>query len=179
MRVTKKGGWVIASGVRDSLASPRYPACPHWFKVWQALDHYQQSFLREFQSSGDDPVTYIERQRKSNPSGMIYHDLSAGRKCFDWFSSAGLDDLQIRVKAERTQYHGSESMEHRPSYDRLLLDEADFGTEKQVALLTKKMIAEGFLDEETLERAKEEVTAWYKDPSAFNFWISVFTAGRA
>ncbi len=41
------------------------------------------------------------------------------------------------------------------------------------------MIAESFLDEETRERAKEEDRAWYKDPRSLNFWILVFTAGKA
>jgi SAM-dependent methyltransferase len=178
-RVVKKGGWVIASGVRDSWASPRHPPCPHWFKVWQALDRYQQSVLREFQLSGVDPVAYINRQRKSNPSGMLYYDLRAGRKCFDWFSSAGLDDLQITVKAERMQYPGSEHMEHHFAWDLILLYEPESGFEEQVALWAERMIAEGLLDEETLERAKEEARAWYQDPSAFNYWTLIFAAGRA
>jgi len=40
------------------------------------------------------------------------------------------------------------------------------------------MIAIGLLDEETLERAREEARAWHKDPGAFMFWPEVFAAGR-
>jgi aconitase B len=40
------------------------------------------------------------------------------------------------------------------------------------------MIAMGFLDEKTLERAIEEARAWYKDPGAFDYWPEVFAAGR-
>ncbi len=53
-RVAKGGGWLIASGVRDEMASPRHPACPNWYQVWQAIERYQQSQLKMFQSSGDN-----------------------------------------------------------------------------------------------------------------------------
>jgi hypothetical protein len=42
----------------------------------------------------------------------------------------------------------------------------------------QRMIAMGLLDEETLERAKEEARAWYNHPGAFQFWPEVFAAGR-
>lgn len=134
--------------------------------------------MRKFQSSGYDPAEYIEQQHESSPPTMVYYDLSAGRKCLEWFSRAGLDDMKIEVKAERLQYPGTEYMEHS-IWDIVLLEEPESDGQKQLALWNERTIEEGFLDQETLERAKGEIRAWYQDPAAFNFWILVFVAGRA
>ncbi len=64
-RVAKKGGWVIASGVRD-IAS-RYPACPNWDKVWGAWVLFHESLLKRFQSSGDDPAKHLEQHSEAGP----------------------------------------------------------------------------------------------------------------
>jgi hypothetical protein len=82
------------------------------------------------------------------------------------------------VKAEHIQYPGSEYMENS-AVDLMLLVEPDSEGKKQVASWTERTITGGFLDEETLERAKVEARAWYQDPRAFNFCILVFAAGRA
>ena len=169
---------MIASGVRDHMASPRHPDCPQWYQVWQAIERYQQSQLKKFQSSGDDPAEYNKRQSEDNPTTMSYYDIRAGRKCPEWFSKAGLADMQIKVKAEHLQYPGTEYMEHS-IWDLVLLEEPESDGQKQLALWNERTIEEGFLDQETLERAKEEIRAWYQDPAAFNFWILVFVAGRA
>lgn len=41
------------------------------------------------------------------------------------------------------------------------------------------MVAEGFLDENTINAAREELVAWYQHPYAFQFWLGVCAVGRA
>jgi ubiquinone/menaquinone biosynthesis C-methylase UbiE len=174
-RVARKGGWVIASGVRDT--SFRHPHCPNWEKVFEALHPYWVASLEEYRASGKDPVTFLEEQYKNNPSYTFYYDIHAGRKCVEWFHKAGLTDLRIEIQSRRVKYHGSERM--KPSiFDLQYIDEPKSEDQKQMISRFQRMIAMGLLDEETLERAKEEVHAWYKDPSAFQYQPEVFAAGR-
>jgi len=178
VRVAKKGGWVVASGVRDHLVTGRYPACPHWHQVVQALDRYHRHQLELHQSSGDDPMAYQKHQAEDDATAMVYYNMSAGRKCPELFHKAGIRDLEIQVKAERTQYPGSDYMESS-SWDILLLREPETSGEKKFVSWLDRMLAEGFLDKEMLDRAIEEARAWYADPRAFNFWTLVFAAGTA
>jgi hypothetical protein len=108
---------------------------------------------------------------------MGYYNMSAGRKCPELFHKAGINDLEIRVKAERLQYPGSDYMESS-LWDILLLREPETSGEKQFVSWIDRMLAEGFLDTETLDRATEEARAWYDDPRAFNFWTLVFVSGK-
>ncbi len=182
-RVTKTGGWVIASGVRD--ISFLYPYCPHWDKVYEAYRRYWVARLEKYRASGKDPVQFYEEEYKSSPSLIFYYDMHAGRKCVEWFHKVGLVDVRIEVQPRRVKRQGLEYM--KPSaVDLLVFDESESGgwgegyQRAQVRMRSdyQRMIAMGLLDEETLERAKEEARAWYKDPSAFRFWPEVFAAGR-
>lgn len=71
-RVTKKSGWVIASGVRDM--STIYPYSPNWEKVYDAWRHYYDSRLESYRVSGQDPITYYNEQGKRNPSYIFYYN---------------------------------------------------------------------------------------------------------
>ena len=175
-RVTKKGGWVIASGIRD--ISQRYPACPNWEKVWGAWILFHDSLLKKYQSSGDDPAKHLRQHYELNPNFAYYYDLHAGRKCPEWFSEVGFTDLRISTKVRTLQYQGSDEM--KPCViDILALDDLKDESQKHVVWQHERMIAEGFLDRETISRAMEEARAWYKNPRAFNYWLLVFAAGRA
>ncbi|GAJ13721.1 unnamed protein product, partial [marine sediment metagenome] len=63
-RVAKKGGWVIASGVRDMIIL-RHPSCPHWDKVYEAYRRYWVARLEEYRASGKAPLAFLEEQYKS------------------------------------------------------------------------------------------------------------------
>ncbi len=76
------------------------------------------------------------------------------------------------------QYREAETMEPSP-WDLLVLEEPQDNGGRLVALWIEKIVEAGFLDQDTLERAKEEVRRWYKNPEAFSFNILVFAAGRA
>lgn len=102
----------------------------------------------------------------------------AGRRVPGWFSEAGLQDLKVQIRAERIQYHGSEIMEPNV-WDLIVLADAEDSWDEQITKNNQEKISEGFLDEETLRKAKDEVRAWYKAPDAFYFNILVFAAGRA
>ncbi len=175
-RVAKKGGWVIASGVRDMI-SLRHPHCPNWDKVYEAYRRYWVARLEEYRASGKAPLAFLEEQYKINPYYIFYDDMHAGRKCVEWFHKAGFVDVRIEVQPRRVKYQGSEGMEPN-IFDLLVLDEPESESERQLVSDHRRMIAMGLLDEETLEGAKEEVRAWYKDPAAFQFWPEVFAAGR-
>ena len=175
-RVTRKGGWVIASGVRDHLHSVRYPDCPHWFRVEKALYDYLQS-QRERLRSALERGDSLSSLAQGEPTSIIYLDVGAGRKCPSWFSEAGLESLQVKAKAEHLQFPGSEYM-NESIWDHLPLHKAESASERQLELWFERAIAAGLLDRETFARAREEARAWYQDPRAFNFWVLVFVAGR-
>ena len=108
---------------------------------------------------------------------MFYADMHAGRKCAGWFHQAGLTDIHIEVQPRRMKYQGHEAM--KPDvFDLLALDETKSELRKQLEVYPQRMIAMGLLDEETVERAKEEARAWYDDPGALQFWPEIFAAGR-
>jgi hypothetical protein len=41
------------------------------------------------------------------------------------------------------------------------------------------MMAEGFVDEATIDQAAEEISAWYSDPDGFNLVGLLLVAGKA
>lgn len=177
-RVTKKGGWVIASGVRDMITF-RYPSCPHWDKLYDAYHRYYVARLEEYQASGKDPIAFAQTHETK---GLLYLDWHAGRQCAEWFHQAGLADVQIVMQPRRVAYQGHKDMKPR-ALDLVTWDQSASWGEYQYAQDRfsydhQKMIAMGLLDEETVERAKEEAQAWYKDPGAFQFWPEIFAAGR-
>jgi ubiquinone/menaquinone biosynthesis C-methylase UbiE len=180
-RVTKQGGWVIASGVRDAHAGVtfRYPSCPHWDKVYNAYHRYFVARLEEYHASGKDPIAFAQEYETG---GILYIDWHAGRKCAEWFHQAGLVDVQIAMQPLRVAFQGHKDMKPRP-LDLLIWDEsASLGeyhsAQDHFSFDHQRMIAMGLLDEATLERAKQEARAWYKDPGAFEFWPEIFAAGR-
>lgn len=170
-RVTKSGGWVVASGVRDNIVL-RYPPCPNWEKWFEAFRPYFVAHLEEYRASGKDPVTFLEEYVKSNKTYMFYVDFHAGRKCAEWFHNVGLTDVRIAVQPRRVKYQGSEYMQP-DIFDALVLDESESELIRQVRATAMRLV-----DEETIERAKEEVRAWYNEPGAFQFFPEVFAAGR-
>ncbi len=182
-RVTKPGGWVIASGVRDHV-SLRHPHCPNWEKLCEAYRRYLIVRLEEYRASGKVPVEFFEKQYKIDPNYAFYWDLHAGRKCVEWFYKAGLVDVRIEIQPRSVRYQGLEGLKPGP-LDLLVFDEPELegwgeyqSWQARVRFDHLRMIAMGLLDEETLERAVEEARAWYKDPGAFMFWPQVFATGR-
>ena len=179
-RVVKPGGWVIASGVRDPGILTRYPPCPHWDEAWRALKLYNDGVREKFRTSGDDPADFLTREMKSSPTYMIHFDMQSGRKCISWFNQAGLGNLKSGIKGSYVQFPGADTM--KPSaMDMLMTGESDSnsGSQEMINLSYKRMIAEGLIDQETLDRAQEEAEAWYNDPQAFHYWVLVFVAGQA
>jgi ubiquinone/menaquinone biosynthesis C-methylase UbiE len=176
-RVAKPGGWVIASGVRDYVCGLRYPACPHWDKVWEACSDYYQSLLSQFQASGKRPADYVREQTPENPSAMFFYDMQAGRKCLEWFSQAGLADVRLLVKPS-LRYQGSPAMKPGAA-DLLVIKEPENSAQQQVAVLLQRLVRDSLLSQDVLDRATAEARAWYQDARAFHFWPEVFIAGRA
>ena len=176
-RVTKPDGWVIALGVRDYIIF-RYPQCPNWDKVYDAYHRYMSASLEKYQASGLDLITFFDEQYQSDATGMFYADMYAGRQCLEWFDQAGFTDINLSVQPRRVKYQGQEGM--KPDiFDMLvLLDEPISEQHGFLATLIQRMITVGFLDNETVERAKEEARAWYNHPGAFQFWPEIFVAGR-
>ncbi len=184
-RVVKKGGWVIASGVRDM--STIYPYSPHWEKVYEAARRFYESRLNDYRESGQDPVAYFTEQNAKNPSYIFYYDFHAARKCMQWFHKAGLADVQILVQPRRVKYQGHKDM-HPWAGDFLALERRDTLPERQqqqnlemderMKRDHQRMIDAGLVDQETLERAKAEALTFYDDPDAFQFWLEVFAIGR-
>ena len=179
-RVTKKGGWVIASGVRDYRLVRRYPACPAWEKVWEAITTYYGSRLEEFLSSGKSAPEYTQYLNDKNPSELVYFNMHSGTKCPDWFVKAGLKDLDVRVKLGAAHFAGVERKE--PSFlDLLRPRKIDENTPvwQQRSLDFEQMISQGLLDEEMVVQAEEEALSWYANPDAFYFYPLIWVAGRS
>jgi ubiquinone/menaquinone biosynthesis C-methylase UbiE len=176
-RVSKKGGWVIASGVRDHV-DLRHPSCPHWENLYEAYRKYWVACLEEYRASRKDPAKFIEEKYKSALSWLFYYDIHAGRKCPEWFHKAGLEDIRIEIQPRRVKYQGPNGMEP-DALDFVVFDEPESELQRQDVSDQQRMISEGLLDEETLERATDEARAWYKDPDAFQFFPEVFAAARS
>ncbi|MHA2301098.1 MAG: class I SAM-dependent methyltransferase [Candidatus Thorarchaeota archaeon] len=185
-RVTKKGGWVIASGVRDM--STIYPYSPNWEQVYDAWRRFYDSRLESYRASGQDPITYYTEQSAKNPSYIFYYNFHGARQCMQWFHQVGLTDVQLMVQPRRVRYQGHTDMKPWVG-DWLALETRDDDVSKQQAEVRRgiarqfkldhqRMIDMGLLDEETLELAKAEAWAFYRNPGAFQFWLEVFAAGR-
>lgn len=184
-RVVKKGGLVIASGVRD--VSTIYPFSPHWEKVYEARRRFSESLLEDYRASGQDPITYYKEQSAKSPSFIFYSNSFSGRHCINWFHQAGLADVEILVQPRRVRYQGHKDMKPWAG-DGLALErrkddlsekqrEEERGNDQRTKQLHQLMIDMGLLDQETLERAQEEALAFYNDPDAFQFWLEVFVIG--
>jgi ubiquinone/menaquinone biosynthesis C-methylase UbiE len=185
-RVARKGGWVVASGVRDMPTT--YPYSPHWEKVYEAWRRFFEIRLNDYRASGQDPITYFNEQNTKKPSYIMYGDLHAGRKCMQWFNQAGLTNVEIRIQPRRVKYRGHKDM-HPWGGDFLALERREaflpererkqnLELDERMKQDHQRMIDAGLLDEETLERAKAEAQVFYDDPDAFQFWLEVFVIGR-
>jgi ubiquinone/menaquinone biosynthesis C-methylase UbiE len=175
-RVTKPGGWVIGSGVRDYIIF-RYPSCPHWDKVCNAFRRYTVTFLRDYQASGKDPIQFFKEHDESSASGMFYANMHAGRRCREWFHQAGLADVHLQIQPRRLKYQGQQGM--KPDiYDMMVIDEPTTEQHRFMEDMLQRMIAMKLLDDKTLEQAKVEARTWYRHPGAFQFWPEIFAAGR-
>lgn len=168
-RVAKPGGWVIASGVRDWGFSPRYPACPTLDKIHKAWTTYHE-LLQKRNLSGEKVPGEQERQLGE----IRYLDLETARKCVRWFREVGLSDLQIQFSVESFEFFGSEEM-----VPYLTLIPPRSAPDDPLWDVYRDMMAEGFVDEATINQATEEVTTWYSNPDAFHFVGLLFVAGRA
>ena len=168
-RVVRPGGWVIASGVRDWGFSPRYPACPALEKVQRAWIRYHER-LQSSYTAGERVPGRWERQLAE----FRYVDLQTARKCATWFYGAGLRELRMAFTVETFEFAGSP--EKAPSMT--LIPPRDKGDDPLWDVYCD-MIAEGFVEEADIERAADEVAAWYRDPDAFNLVGLLFVAGRA
>ncbi len=164
-RVAKPGGWVIAAGVRDWGFIPRYPPTPTWDSLYDTWARYED-FRREHSELGE-------------PLFLTAGHKHSARRCSEWFTSAGLEDLTMQVKVYRVQYPGSDEMKPHPIDLLPYGEENEYGWYAAIDNVLDAMIAEGFLDRETLRQATDEARAWYADPRAFHFWVMVFAAGKA
>ncbi len=176
--MTKPGGWVIASGVRDMIPF-RHPQCTNWDMMYDAYLRYYVARLEEYRASGKDPMTFAQEYETE---GILYIDWHAGRKCAEWFHQAGLADVQIAMQPRRIAYQGHKDMKPR-ALDLLVLDVPESWGEyhyaiERVSYDHQRMIAMKLLDDETIKQAKVEARAWYNHPGAFQFWPEIFVAGR-
>ena len=179
-RVTKPGGWVIASGVRDLGISVRYPRCPNWERAWEAWRRYNDVLRERFRSSGDGPAEYLAKELQRDVYFLISWESQAGRKCPHWFVQVGLRDLRVQIKGDFVQFPGAGIMQ--PGVvDFLPAEEPVSDPQDQRSLNAhyQRMVEQGYIDAETLSRAQQEAREWCRHPGAFNYWVLVFVAGRA
>jgi hypothetical protein len=84
----------------------------------------------------------------------------------------------VAVTVTSVQYPGGEEMGPR-AMDLLPYDADDeYGWYAAFDNSYEAMIADGFIDQETLDQATEEAKSWYQNPRAFHFWALVFAAGK-
>ena len=76
--------------------------------------------------------------------------------------------MRLSAKAHPLQYHGADEMKPRIT-DLLPLENLEAEDQRRIAWHHERIIAEGFLEKETISRATEEARAWYKNPRAFNY----------
>lgn len=168
-RVAKKGGLVIASGIRDWGFSPRYPECPSVDAVWDAYVSYYGG-VRERHMAGRK----VGLPEEWALPEFRYIDLETGRKCSRWFTDAGLTDLDMQVKVERWLHRDVEKMEpHGMDLVPQVGDIDNMWLDTQ-----QEIIDAGLLDEGMLERARNELNEWYANPHAFYYYGLLFVAGR-
>jgi ubiquinone/menaquinone biosynthesis C-methylase UbiE len=158
-RVTKPSSWVISAGIRDYGFIPRYPACPMNDKVQAGIVKSMKARRKAYRSGTADP-------------GGWYWDFHAGRKCVQWYTDAGFEEMRVSSHVEDWWYPGA------PGKDTLFFQGTHWKTEFTQYLIDQA-IAGGFLDRETADKALEEMTQWTQNPHAFYFHPLVFAAGRA
>ncbi len=164
-RVLKKGGWLITAGVRDVGLVKRYPACPNWDAVLEARIRFSDAVR--------DGRAHFEWDRRPC---IAFQE--TGRRCPEWFSRLGFQDIQVHVKPYKIEYPGADSMGPSP-HDLLPWDIEDpIGYNADYSHVYEAMIDQGFLDRETISLAMREAREWFNDPGAFHFHTMVLVAGR-
>jgi ubiquinone/menaquinone biosynthesis C-methylase UbiE len=160
-RVAKPGSWVISAGIRDFGFIPWYPACPMSEKVWAGL------------------VKRMEVRREAYRSGAPapglnqYWDFHAGRKCVQWYTDAGFEELRVSSRVEDWWYPGGTGK------DSVFFQAVRWEHPYFQATFVEPAIRDGFLDQETVDKAHEEMAQWTQDLRAFCFNPLIFVAGRA
>jgi ubiquinone/menaquinone biosynthesis C-methylase UbiE len=169
-RITKNGGWVITSGVRDWGFSPRYPECPHVDAVWNAYVKYNDSLREHYNAGGDVAVP----QDRATPE-LSYIDLQTGRKCSEWFTEAGFTDLTMELKVQNWRGLGTEPLE--PIMLDIVPKPGD--AESQWLDAQQDIIDAGLLTDNMIKLAQQELAAWYANPHAFYYYAVLLVASRA
>ena len=155
-RVTKKGGWVIAR-LGEYGITLRYPSCPAVEKVMAARARYS-----EYLQSRYKPGDHIRG---------FYADSNAGRKCVEWFTKAGLEELIVESNA-KVEHPGTKNFDKTSMSRRLSMD-------GPFSEFYKGMFETGFLELNILQQAQKEMDAWYSEPYAFIFQGEIVAIGRA
>ncbi len=164
MRVVKPGGWLVAAGVREWGMVRRYPPCPAWDKAVDARIRWIE--------------THRERTHEGLDAAVGFGYTQAGSRCPGWFAELELKERRVEVQPCFVQYSGAERME--PFLMDLLPWEGqdEFGYHGGYKKDYEAMIREGFFDRQTLEQSIAEAAAWFADPHAFHFYVTVFVAGQ-
>ena len=163
-RVLRKGGWLIAAGVRDWGLVKRHPPCPNWERVLEARNNFCVAI--------SDGTAHYDWERRP-----CFAYTEAGRHGPQWFSELGLKKLQVIYKPARLEYSGAPGIEPSP-WDLLPWDTQDeYGYHAEYKAEYEAMIDQGFLERSTLNLAMEEAKQWFRDPGAFHFHSLIFVAG--
>ena len=158
-RVSKPGAWIITAGVRDAGIDLRYPTNrPMGGKLFAAVFKCMED-RRDSYQSGD-----VDRR--------FYTDFQAGRKCVQWYADAGIKDLQISGRIEDFYYPGA-STKDSVFFDFLSLRH-DF-----LNIYFDEAIADGYVDREILDKAREEAEKWLQGPHVFCFNTIIHAKGKA
>jgi SAM-dependent methyltransferase len=157
-RVCRKGACIITAGLRDLCAAPRYPKCPNWESAWSAMTRFYEAKRDSYLENGKEPEGFW--------------DLLAGRKCVEWYSEAGIENIELKLKVEDWLYPGSIDMDSSAA-DFLNLDE------KSDWKAVCEAVDQGFMDKEVLKKARAETIAWKANPHAFHYHPVVMAVGRA
>ena len=170
---------LLRQGVRDYRLVRRYPECPAWEAVWDAMVVFYEKRRQEFLLSGKSAAVYTQYLVERNPSWLVYADLHSGTKCASWFAKAGLSDLDVRVKPDATHHATFAGKKTFLDLLRPSENDADSPVWQQRIHDYELMVRQGLIDEQTIDAAEEEARQWYQDSEAFFFYPLVWVAGRA
>ena len=155
-RVTKKGGWVYAK-MADLGIRLMYPSCPEYYEVLDARGRYAEYLSKNFKP-GDQIRGFF-----MNPY--------IGRRCVEFFTKAGLDIDKVEILPPSIIRPGVETFESKALAKQFRLG----GAREEYY---RGMIDAGYLDEGTLERARQATEAWCEEPYAFMYEGSVRVAAK-
>jgi len=163
-RVTRKGGCVIASGVRDWEIATRYPACPAMAEVWEGwIKGYDAMVARH--DAGEE----VEK---------VVFDLHAGRKCLGWFAAAGLKPTQVLLQIRGRKHLFPLKHAGSDNFEFTDVDLLPGGEGDKLARAYDYLCKGGFVDRKTVERAQAESRAWYARRDAIHYFPAYFVAAQ-